>query len=391
MAKPFDRGALVRAGAFALLPAAIGAGGLAVAPLAGVAGVAGVRPELLREAVNRHRIALILLLCFIGWAILSTLWTPFPDHSQSWRLAATVGGGLLFAAWGGAPVTARVIRAAGLAAVLVAIVLLGIEAFADMPFNRAAQPGAETWVLLRNPGRGVSVLVVIVWGALGTLLGRGGPLRRVLGIALAGVVGLLSAQFDQQANLAAFAIALIAFGAGYAAPRYALIGMCALLALWLLIAPFVLPGLAQQQQLVAALPDTWAIRAEVWRFASERALEQPFFGYGLDGPRTFTDEIVVRGQTMHAIQLHPHSASLQIWLETGVIGALLGAAALAFAGLKFGAALQANRVAAASACATLAAIGVMANVSYGAWQEWWVATAFVAAAMVAALATSAKA
>ncbi|MES1203914.1 MAG: hypothetical protein ABUS57_20950, partial [Pseudomonadota bacterium] len=84
------------------------------------------------------------------------------------------------------------------------------------------------------------------------------------------------------------------------------------------------------------------------------------------------------------IPLHPHDASLQIWLETGAIGAGLGALALILGGVALARALRFDRVAAAGACGAIASIGLIANVSYGAWQEWWIATAFAAAALVTA-------
>jgi hypothetical protein len=33
----------------------------------------------------------------------------------------------------------------------------------------------------------------------------------------------------------------------------------------------------------------------------------------------------------------------------------------------------------------MAAFGVLANSTYGAWQEWWIATACVAAALICAI------
>jgi uncharacterized membrane protein YebE (DUF533 family) len=45
-----------------------------------------------------------------------------------------------------------------------------------------------------------------------------------------------------------------------------------------------------------------------------------------------------------------------------------------------------NRAAAAAACGTLASLGVLAYIAYGIWQEWWIATMLVAAALVAAVA-----
>src|SRR6202008_2942046 len=108
------------------------------------------------------------------------------------------------------------------------------------PLNRAVQPDTQTWVLLRNPGRGASVLVVVCWAALGAALtfGPRGIARWAIAAALAAGIGGLAGQFDQQANFVAFGVGLIAVGLGYAAPRIAITTVCALLALWIPIAPF---------------------------------------------------------------------------------------------------------------------------------------------------------
>ena len=94
----------------------------------------------------------------------------------------------------------------------------------------------------------------------------------------------------------------------------------------------------------------------------------------------------VRSVVTRGIPLHPHSGSLQIWLETGAVGAALGALALVIGGVAMSRALAHRRAAAGAACATLVSFGFIANVSYGIWQEWWVATALIAAAAVSALA-----
>jgi hypothetical protein len=76
---------------------------------------------------------------------------------------------------------------------------------------------------------------------------------------------------------------------------------------------------------------------------------------------------------------------MQVWFETGAVGALL-AAALTLAGGWALSRVLVDRAQAAAAAATLASAGVIANLSYGIWQEWWDAALFLAAALVAAAA-----
>ena len=390
MLKGVDRVGLARAGFFALVPAAATAGGLAVASAMALAAIVGFDLKRITESLKRPRSALILLLCFTIWAILSTAWSPVENHGQALRLAGTVLAGLVFVTIGDDPRRRRLVRTAGVAAVVIGVLFLAIEALGNMPLNRLAQPDVQTWVLLRNPGRGVSVLVVIAWAAVASLVAQGGPGRLTAAGLMAVAVAGLTTQFDLQANMIAFGGGLVAFGIGYVMPRWSVAGFCGLLAAWLLSAPFVSPLFASDPEMLAKLPVSWESRVRIWDFTSARIMEQPLFGHGLDAARTYTDMMMVRGFSTSAIPQHPHSASLQTWLETGAIGALLGAAALIVGGLAISRALKGNRPAAAAACATLASIGVLANVSYGAWQEWWIALAFVAALMISAL-TSAKA
>jgi O-antigen ligase len=204
--------------------------------------------------------------------------------------------------------------------------------------------------------------------------------------------GALSAQFGMDANLLAFAVATFAFWFAFAFPRVAIISVSGVLALWLLAAPFVTPLIFADAHFVESLPKSWAIRGEIWRFACERIAEQPWIGRGIDASRAFTEQITVRGETMRALPLHPHSASLQVWLETGAVGAALAALALLCGGWGLARTFRDNRSAAAATTATMAAIGLFANVSYGAWQEWlWAVTLTAACLIVSIPTTSAKA
>lgn len=331
------------------------------------------------------RLFLLFFLAFSVWTVTSTIWSPVTDHGQAWRFGGGVVCGLLFAA-GAASTQAnrRLTRAAALAGLVVLSVLLIIEAVGDMPLNRMDQPTAETGVLARNPGRGATVLVCLVWAAVAALAG-GNTLQRYAWRGLIFVAAALSVQFDMAVNAIALGAGLIAFAIGRTAPRFAILALCGGLAAWLLAAPFVTPLLLRDPALLAQLPDSWAIRAEIWRFVCEHIQADPWIGMGLDGARTFEETSTLRGIEFSLVPLHPHSGTLQIWLETGAVGAGLGALALLAGGWALSQRAVEDRAFAAAAAACIAAIGVTANVSYGAWQEWWVATAFAAAALVASV------
>jgi O-antigen ligase len=82
------------------------------------------------------------------------------------------------------------------------------------------------------------------------------------------------------------------------------------------------------------------------------------------------------------VPLHPHYLGLQLWLELGAIGAVLAATATMLGAF----ALSRSLTRAQTACAAgfVGSYVVFAHISFGAWQEWWIATAFIAPALIAA-------
>lgn len=386
MKRAFDLTRFGSALLFTLAPAFAVGGALGFAVLLCVAGAISLRPSLIRGALEKRPVVIGLLLALTAWALISAAWSPYDALEQALKIALLVPLGLMFAATATADQRARQLTAAGgLATAIVLIVLLGIEAGFDLPFNRAAQPGIDAGQLLRNTGRGAAFLMVLVWGGVGCLVALRGGIRLIAAAVILAATAALSLQFDQLANAAAFAAGLGAFVLAFAVPRLGVLAVTSALALWMLIAPFATPLILSNQRLVDALPLSWASRAGIWQYVSGRVLEQPWIGHGLEASRTVTEQIQVRELTIRGIPIHPHSASLQIWFETGVVGAVLAAALLLLGGRWLARTYGDSRPSAAAAAATIAAAGVIANVSYGAWAEWWLATMFIAAAVVGAI------
>lgn len=139
----------------------------------------------------------------------------------------------------------------------------------------------------------------------------------------------------------------------------------------LVAAPFVLAPLAVlvgvQTGFVAWLhklvPASWDSRLNIWTFAADHVQSHPFRGWGLDASRSFGP----------AIPLHTHNAELQLWLELGAIGAAL--AGVFFCWLAYGVVRlsRQSRAEAAMAAAALVSYLVIGGLSFGVWQEWWLA------------------
>jgi O-antigen ligase len=370
-------GGFARAAFFVLLPAVGVGGALGLPVLMCLAGALSLRPSLLRQAVESRPLPLLLMLAFLALSVSSAAWSEFAAGPQALKIAVLSAAGLLLAA--ASAEDRRLTRAGAVAAVAVLAALLAIEAIGGLPLNRAAQPDTDVDELGRNVSRAASLLVSLTWGAAAALAARPGLAWKLAAGAVLAAGGFISLQFGQFANTLAFAAGLAAFGAAFAKPRTTMALVVGGLALWLVAAPFAIPLLASGID-AEALPRSWNERVLIWSYVSDRIWEHPLFGHGLDASRAH----------LPAIPVHPHSASLQIWFETGAAGVALAVAFLVLTGRDLMRRFGENRPAAAAAAGTLGAMGVVANLSFNVWAEWWLAAMFVAGGIVGALGRTAK-
>ncbi len=115
---------------------------------------------------------------------------------------------------------------------------------------------------------------------------------------------------------------------------------------------------------------SWHVRLDIWRFASHLIAHRPLLGYGLDSSRAFEP----------SIPMHPHDMALQLWLELGAPGALLGALFFGWLFYKVARLAKSDPAWAAIACATGAVYLLIGAISFGVWQEWWLALGAAAVA-----------
>src|SRR5690349_2320246 len=97
VSRRFDLGTVARTLFFVLLPWLCTVAILGVAAFVSVAGALSARLSLLRQALEKRPVALLLLLAFAGWAAMSSFWSGYPDHIQALKLWLTLVGGMLFA------------------------------------------------------------------------------------------------------------------------------------------------------------------------------------------------------------------------------------------------------------------------------------------------------
>lgn len=353
-------------------------------------------PGLLRARQRRWWLPLGLLL---SWTALSAFWSlrPLDDLLSSLRLALTMAIGLLVVR--GIcltpPESARRVAVFLPAAVLLTACLAAAEMLLDFPITRRmlAQPpdfNGPDFLFLNNIAHGMPVMLLLLWPAVYVLAAIRGAraMALVLVLLAAAVILALPMGATKLALFLSAAIGLLALWRPKLAILAATTGAFAAAAL--LAALLVLTPEGEVASTAAGhLPDSWTHRLQIWRYAADHIAEQPVLGYGFDASRRIGGELVtasrqvplVTGNGGQRLPLHPHSAPLQIWLELGAVGMAIGLLLLAGL-LALLWRMAGDRPAAAMALATLSAWGVVASLSFGIWQTWWLCAAWFSIAAV---------
>jgi len=358
----------VIAGLLVLTPLLGWAGSLGFAPAVALAGLLTVSSLRVR---TEDRALLLALFTALVWACASVFWSP-------WRpgdLEEQTGLKLVFmlALYGCAVSAARAVpevRLPGLIKGLVAATLI----LALILLLEAATAAAGYKILLgligqtvrpdyaiKNVAQGLYVLTLLAPMAIAAVTGRA---RWVLGLGLgAGIIGP-ALVFGYDAPLLALACALLAGGLVWFLPFMGPRLLAGLSAGGFLLAPVLVNGaftLGLDERLSPFLSESWLQRLGYWSKAVEWIWARPLPGWGLDASRAFGP----------GIQLHPHNAPLQVWMELGLIGAV--AAAIVWASIFSGLSRPVRTPPAAAAAAAATAYLVFGAVSFGVWQEWWLA------------------
>ena len=365
----------VMVGLAVLTPVASWLAPLAFAPLVSLAGLLCL-PALARPQVNRTTLALLLLAT--GWAVLSRLWSPVETVSLEKSTGLKLGLQLMLywaaicGARQAAPASMRLalqILAWGLAAgglVLLAEALTGASLYRAI---RAAIGDPTDFPMARKNLAQGAFSLALLWPIAATAGARAGaPVW--LGVVMATGVAVASYIFLADAPVLAAGLALLVMAGVAFSPKRGPEAAGVLAAVAVLLMPVV--ALAFSVLKVAdKLPLSWSQRVGYWSYAVDRIAEHPWRGWGLDASRTFSPHI----------QLHPHNGAIQIWLELGAIGAVLTALIWVMTFRKL--ASPSRDMVLAGAAAAAAVYLLFGLVSFGVWQEWWLALAALTAIVTA--------
>jgi len=354
---------------------------LGFAPLAALAGVIGLKSVWLDQRDLPWAAPLLVMLC---WATLSIIWSPFrPDDLEGWTALKLVLQAVVYwacvcaAAQAGSDErrAALLVFTWGMAGLGVVFLIEGLSgALIYQTLRNLLGDPIRPDLAAKNVAQGGFVLAVL-WPPAALAAWRIGAPRWLGLVMVAGLV-VSSLAFGADAPILA---AVLAVAAAAAVTRWPLLAPRVLAggaAAFFLGAPMAVAAAKASglyAKLEAAAPLSWSQRMGYWSHAVRWIRDHPLRGWGLDASRSFAP----------GIKLHPHDAALQIWLELGVVGAVCAAAFWAAVFLRMSRKTP-NAAMAAGAAAAVSYL-VFGAVSFGVWQEWWLAVGGLAATFVLAV------
>ena len=334
----------------------------------------------------------VAIVCLIGWSALTTIWSG--DFLQSLFDCARMGlvhvlGFAFLASVRDMPLAAgRSLCLALLFFGLLSVLLLGVEISTGARLGRLVK--FDSGIGLPAFAGATAIFAVLTWPVLLLIILR---TRSFLWpVIFVCTVFVVLTQLTMLSSVVSLILGLIAFLTTYKYPGRAPIAVVAVFAVLFVSAPWISRHGVNLQSFgsnISVLPNSFQHRLGIWNFVSGKALERPLLGYGYDASRrlgrgsekiqmVFTDGPLQRTFEDSALPLHPHNTPLQIWLELGAVGVVLCVILLVTL-TKTIVALSFHPLSSAMATATLTSFLSISSVSYGIWQKWWLATAWIAA------------
>ena len=272
--------------------------------------------------------------------------------------------------------------------VLLSAIVFSFDILSGFALTKTVDPDALDMNIDANISHGVSVLMVIMWPALLMVShdnkNKGIYYRDGVMIAAGVLIAFAIFQFSNFASIIAIAASAIAVLCALKWPKLIINALFAALTLSLIFAPWL--GFAASKFSAAqkaALPFSWEWRVETWGFIWAEILDSPFIGHGFGALRGYDDTFTARGfDALSIIPTHAHNAGLHLWVEGGGLGILITVIALWFIRRAVVTAKWLTPQRAIAVAGGLAAIIVYANISYSVWQDWWIGTIALFAAMI---------
>lgn len=260
----------------------------------------------------------------------------------------------------------------------IGLALLIFEAIDNYAMYKLANPNQAIKAMEVNLGRGAYIIIAAYWPAM--LAANALKIDMRIKIMLFVLTIFLGTRFGIDLNVIIFILANIGAFIALYYPKL-IIGLVFTIGGTLIAgAPVIYGHIANlaKNLLGSNLPMSYERRADMWLYALSKIKEKPIWGYGLDSSRQFQDKVYLGGYEWTAIQMHPHSAPLHIWLEGGVVGAILLLAILFYAAFISLQSKNLNKENSWAFCGLLISILAVWALSHSIWEQWlWAISAIL--------------
>lgn len=365
----------------ALWPLIAFLGGAAFSMLVGAAAVATLGASLPRV---RPRVYTFAVLAFFVFAAGSTMWsphqTPLIDFSEGAAVSEVPRIGLLFLATGAliaamqglSDQSARLVMRVAMVAFILQVVSIVVVTIFEREAIAFFYPGGGEDNGVQNISRN-SLMMVAAFPFLAADLLEGR--NRVLGLAAAATLLVVECWVLLYRGVDAGVLAIAAAAASYVIirrfPRQGFRIIAAVIVAVILSAPLVFHFVSAGVD-PATTGSSMGYRQLIWGRVLEIIAQNPVFGDGVGALRSYRDTIEVgpfAGELY--VPNHAHNMALQLWAETGLVGALLLSAAIMLLAFRLPqpAALGSTATRIAALAGVVVAIGM---VSFDLWNvTWW--------------------
>lgn len=369
---------------WALWPFIALAGGLGFSTLTGIAALL-LLPVVARSL--RPRLYFALLVAFFIYTGVTMMWSPreqvlvslnldkmqFAIRSEMLRVGLQILalGGLIGAAMRlDDKAKARVQAIAHVALMLQLVIVVVLTLFEEQILQMLTVIVPDTGEGVQNITRNCLILAAATPVlAVGLARGKSPAAGAFLVVALLVGVGAILVKRDVQAGLLSIVFAGACMAVVHVLPKIGFKLLSLGLAGVIMSAPWLF-GFLTAGATFANADSSSSYRAAIWQRVITIINEHPITGSGLGVLRTVRESIDVgMFANQYTVPNHPHNMMLQLWSETGAIGAGLLSLAIVFAGWRM--ADQRQLGAAGLRAAALLGAMVAGCVSFELWNDWW--------------------
>jgi len=185
---------------------------------------------------------------------------------------------------------------------------------------------------------------------------------------------------DSQTAQAGMIVALLFFVAFPYNRRWAWLSLKAVIIAVLIATPWI--AIWMYNNLAEHIERGWLVkeasillRMEIWDFVSRQALQNPFYGFGIEATKAVESfDTTMRFWPSDHV-LHPHNFAIQLWIEFGITGVLC-AGALCFYIIHVIQKYMLSTTVRFMLPAFMIWLSVAAT-GYGMWQGWWLGLSFL--------------